>query len=122
MLNLAGLAFQGIVLSWILKLEKACGCSERWQRDYIKWYAIAAIGLMVAVAAGLGIKNKTLAGAILGAGIVNMYAILTFIPKLNKTGCTCATENDWRDDFIYWWTVLGTLAVVFFATSALFKM
>jgi len=122
MLNLVGLAFQGIALSWILKIEKACGCSERWQRDYIKWYTIAAIVMMVAVAAGVQLKNKVLAGAILGAGLVNMYAILTFIPKLKKTGCSCATENDFRDDFIYWWTVLGTLVMLFLVTSALFKM
>ena len=122
MLNLAGLAFQGIVLSWILKIEKVCGCSERWQRDYIKWYAIATIGMVIAVAAGLQIKNKALAGAFFGAGLVNMYAVLTYIPKLNKTGCSCATENDWRDNFIYWWTVLGTLIMLFLVTSALFKM
>lgn len=122
MLNLISLAFQGIVLSWILKIEKVCGCSDRWQRDYIKWHTIAAIGLMIAVVAGIQIKNKVLAGAILGAGLVNMYAILTFIPKLKKTGCSCATENEWRDNFIYAWTILGTLALVFFATSALLKM
>jgi len=122
MLNLVGLAFQGIILSWVLKIEKACGCSDRWQRDYIKWHSVAAIGLMIAVAAGMQIKNKALAGAILGASLVNMYAILTFIPKLNKTGCRCATEDDWRDNFIYWWTVLGTLVILFLATSALLKM
>ena len=122
MLNLAGLAFQGIVLSWILKIEKVCGCSERWQRDYIKWYAIAAIGMMIAAVAGVQIKNKVLAGAIFGASLVNMYAILTYIPKLNSTGCSCATDGDWRDNFIYWWTVLGTLIMLFLVTSALFKM
>ena len=101
MLNVVGLAVQGIALSWTLKLEKACGCSDRWQRDYIKWYAIAAIGMMIAAVAGVQIKNKVLAGAIFGASLVNMYAILTYIPKLNSTGCSCATDGDWRDNFIY---------------------
>jgi hypothetical protein len=77
---------------------------------------------MIAAAAGMQIKNKALAGAILGAALVNIYAVLTFIPKLNKTGCTCATENDWRDNFIYWWAVLSTLVILFLATSALLKM
>lgn len=122
MLNLAGLAFQGIVLSWVLKIEKACGCSDRWQRDYMKWYSIGAMGLIIATAAGVQLKNKFLAGAILGAAFVNMYAILTFIPKLNNTGCSCATEKDWRDNFIYWWTALATLVLAFLATSALFRM
>lgn len=122
MLNLVGLAFQGIVLSWVLKIEKVCGCSDRWQRDYMKWYSIGAMGLIIATAAGVQLKNKFLAGAILGAAFVNMYAILTFIPKLNNTGCSCATKKDWRDNFIYWWTVLATLVLAFLATSALFKM
>jgi len=122
MMNIIGLAFQGIILSWVLKIEKSCGCTDYWQRDYIKWHSVAAIGLMIAAAAGMQIKNKALAGAILGAALVNLYAVLTFITKLNKTGCTCATENDWRDNFIYWWAVLATLIIVFLATSALLKM
>ena len=126
MLNVVGVAFQGIVLSWIRKLESACGCSDRWQRTYMKFYALSAIILMFLLATGLTLKSKALMGALFGAGLVNMYAILTFIPTLKYNGCTCAYTGDhgpdFRQDFIYWWTLIGTLALLFFAMSALFKM
>jgi hypothetical protein len=126
MINVVGLAFQGVVLSWVMKLEKACGCSERWQRSYIKWYAIASILLVIAAAAGAQIKNKALMGLLAGAGLVNIYAILSYIPKLKYWGCSCASSGDhgydFREDFIYWWTLVGTLLMLFFATSALLRM
>jgi hypothetical protein len=92
----------------------------------MKFYALSAIILMFLLATGLTLKSKALMGALFGAGLVNMYAILTFIPTLKYNGCTCAYTGDhgadFRQDFIYWWTLIGTLALLFFAMSALFKM
>lgn len=121
--NGVGLAVQAVVLSWILKMEKgSCGCSERWQRDYMKWFAIANIVMAVLALAGLRFKNKVLAGAAFGALLVNLYAILTYIPKMNTVGCKCATENDWRDNFIYWWTLLSVALSAFVALTLFAKM
>jgi len=121
--NGVGLAVQAVVLSWILKMEKgSCGCSERWQRDYMKWFAIANIVMAVLALAGLRFKNQILAGAAFGALLVNLYAILTYIPKMNTVGCKCATENDWRDNFIYWWTLLSVALSAFVALTLFAKM
>lgn len=121
--NGVGLAVQAIVLSWILKMEKSsCGCSERWQRDYMKWFAIANIVMAVLALAGLLFKNQMLAGAAFGALLVNLYAILTYIPKMNTVGCKCATENDWRDNFIYWWTLVSVAMSAFVALTLFAKM
>jgi hypothetical protein len=120
--NVVTLAAQGVVLSWILKMEQACSCSERWQRDYMKWYAMATILLAVVAIAGFRVKNPVLAGAAVGAGLVNIYAILTYIPKMTTVGCKCATEKDWRDDFIYWWTIVGVAAAIFAALTLFSKM
>jgi len=121
--NGVGLAVQAIVLSWVLKMEKSsCGCSERWQRDYIKWFAIANIVMAVLALAGLRFKNQILAGAAFGALLVNLYAILTYVPKMNTVGCKCATENDWRDNFIYWWTLVSVALSAFIALTLFAKM
>lgn len=121
--NGVGLAVQAIVLSWVLKMENSsCGCSERWQRDYMKWFAIANIVMAVLALAGLRFKNQILAGAAFGALLVNLYAILTYIPKMNTVGCKCATENDWRDNFIYWWTLVSVAMSAFVALTLFAKM
>jgi hypothetical protein len=63
-----------------------------------------------------------LAGAAFGALLVNLYAILTYVPKMNTVGCKCATENDWRDNFIYWWTLLSVALSAFVALTLFAKM
>ena len=126
MLNVVGLAFQGLILSWFMKLEKACGCSAGWQRSYIKYYALGSILLLLLAAAGNQLKNKALAGALVGAGLVNIYAILTYIPRMKYWGCSCAESGDhgydFREDFIYWWTLVGTMVMIFTMTMILLRV
>jgi hypothetical protein len=41
------------------------------------------------------------------AALVNVGSILTYIPDLKKKGCDCAIEDDWRDNFIFWYMIIG---------------
>ena len=115
-----GLVFNGIVLSWINKLEKKCECSTNWRRDYIKYFAIVSTLLMVLTTfmrphptPMLGI----LAAVWAVAGFVNIGSILTYVPDLKKKQCDCAIEGDWRDDFIFWWILISFM--VAFAGSVI---
>ena len=103
------LVFQAIVLSWILKIEKKCDCSRDWRRDYMKYFSIIAASTTVL---GLFMPNVVLMLGIpmLIAGLVNIAAILTYIPALKKRDCTCALEDEWRDNFIFWWVILSLVA------------
>jgi hypothetical protein len=118
-----GLVLQGIVLSWINKLERKCKCSEDWRRDYIKYYSIILIVTSLLSASGFHPKNVPLFVVIGLAGLVNLGSILSYIPDLKKKQCDCAIENDWRDNFIFWWilislifTVLGSGVLAFMLT------
>jgi hypothetical protein len=118
-----GLVLQGIVLSWINKLERKCKCSEDWRRDYIKYYSIILIVTSLLSASGFHPKNVPLFVVIGLAGLVNLGSILSYIPDLKKNQCDCAIENDWRDNFIFWWilislifTVLGSGVLAFMLT------
>jgi len=119
-----GLVLQGIVLSWINKLERKCKCSEDWRRDYIKYFSIVAIIFAFANAfLPNHIKNLPLMLIIGLAGLVNLGSILSYIPGLKKKQCDCAIENEWRDNFIFWWilislifTVLGSGVLAFMLT------
>jgi hypothetical protein len=118
-----GLLLQGIVLSWINKLERKCKCSEDWRRDYIKYYSIILIVTSLLSASGFHLKNVPIFVVIGLAGLVNLGSILSYIPDLKKKQCDCAIENDWRDNFIFWWilislifTVLGSGVLAFMLT------
>lgn len=110
---LIGFVIQGIVLSWINKLERKCECSADWRRDYIKYFTIAMIVFGVA---RLVVPEKTefmpLMLTIGLAGLVNLGSILSYIPDLKKNQCACAIEDEWRDNFIFWWTLIGLILMI----------
>lgn len=105
-----GLIVYGIVLSWIAKIERQCECSRDWRRDVIKYVSIAAIIQAIAVAARLRIP-PVFAMTMMLAGLVYLYSVLTYIPRLERE-CSCATEYEWRDNFIFWWTLVGLVLAV----------
>ena len=117
------IAFSAIVLSWILKTEKKCDCSQDWRREYIKYFYITAIVLAVMQLTARSFFRQQIVTALnkplfmkglLGfatvyglAALVNAGSILTYIPDLKKKGCDCAIENDWRDNFIFWYMIIA---------------
>jgi hypothetical protein len=107
---LIGFVIQGIILSWINKLERKCECSADWRRDYIKYFSIAMI---VFSAARLIVPDQTEFMPVMLtvglAGLVNVVSILSYIPDLKKKQCDCAIENDWRDNFIFWWILISLI-------------
>lgn len=107
-----GLAFQGIVLSWIRKLEKTCNCSKDWRRDFMKLIAILGVIMNVVILATGKPFIPSLGPVIIVlflVSLVNIVAILTYIPALKKKACVCAIEDDWRDNFIFWWVALSVI-------------
>jgi len=110
-----------IVLSWINKLEKKCECSADWRRDYIKYFSIASI--VLAILTGTMHKpNKSVIMLFGAAGLVNVGAILSYIPKLKKNQCECATENEWRDNFIFWWIIISLIVTILGSGAAAFML
>jgi hypothetical protein len=104
-----GLGIQGIVLSWLHKLEKNCSCSDDWRREYMKAYSYVAVAMSLFLLAGYQkqMRHPLVLGIGIPAGIVNMYAVLSYIPKLKRERCTCATGDEWRDNFIFWWMAVS---------------
>lgn len=105
-----GLIIQSIVLSWIFKIERQCECSRDWRRDVIKYVSIASVVQALAILARIRIPPVVLMTVAL-AGLVYLYSVLTYIPKLERD-CSCATEYEWRDNFIFWWNLVGLVLAV----------
>ncbi len=59
------------------------------------------------------IKNPKIRAALfpvlLGAAITYTYTVLSYIPMLDKTRCDCATQGDWRDNFIFWFMIASLI-------------
>lgn len=105
---LVGLTVYGITLSWVLKNQRTCECSQDWRRDYIRNFAIFGIGYTILLMTRM--LPKLPPAVLLAFGVsslVYLYSILSYIPSLHKRECTCATEGDWRDNFVFWYTLLG---------------
>lgn len=103
LLLLPGFVINAIILSWIFKIEKNCPCSDDWRREYIKYYLIVGYILGLFIFMTKNIKfGVALTPITLGALVTYYYAVLTYIPMLHKTRCDCATQGDWRDNFIFW--------------------
>lgn len=119
-----GLVLQGIILSWINKLEKKCECSADWRRDYIKYFSIVSIIFAFANAFMPNfIKILLPLLMIFGlAGLVNLGSILSYIPDLKKKQCNCAIDDDWRDNFIFWWSLIGLILTVLASGAAAFML
>ena len=109
-----GLVINAIILSWIFKVQKNCPCSDDWRREYIKYYIIASY--IVSLFVVFVIKNPKVMVALLpitlGALITYFYSVLTYIPMLHKTHCDCATQGDWRDNFIFWWVIASLILTI----------
>jgi hypothetical protein len=121
--SIGTIAFSAIVLSWIMKNEKKCACGQDWRRDYIKYFNIIVIAFMVMNLTARSFFRAQIRGALnkplflkgmLGfatvyglAALVNAGSILTYIPDLEKKGCGCAIEDDWRDNFIFWYMIIS---------------
>lgn len=114
-----GLALQSIVLSWIFKLERQCNCSKDWRRDFIKYYSFTGVAVLLVALAKFRLPPVVMMTIGL-AGLVNLYSVLSYIPALNRNACTCATEDDWRDNFIYWYMILSVVMVVLASGAAAF--
>ena len=125
----SGVIINLIVLSWLMKIEKRCSCSDDWRRDYIKYFTIAGTGLVLVSAFMTKdmirpfIKPVIAGASVWGlASIVNAGSILTYIPELKKRGCECALEDDWRDNFIFWWSLIGVVVMMFVLTGGLLRL
>jgi hypothetical protein len=109
LMSVPAFAFHAIILSWINKIEKKCECSTDWRRDFMKYFSIVSVLVLVG---SIFVRPTFLPPAVMTLGmvwflaaLVNIGAILSYIPALRKKQCDCALEGDWRDDAIFWYMI-----------------
>lgn len=108
--TLVTLAINAAIIYYVLGLEKdKCKCVRDWRHDYIKYYTGVMIVLNLITlftGAKLSVMTRGPAGSQLVAAVamlvalamvaavgVQIYSIFTYVGDLNKTKCTCATDD-----------------------------
>lgn len=124
---LISLVIGGMLYYYVTLLEKEkCECSKMWQRDYIKYYYIAMIVLLV-LQLVLG-KNLRMGlhGLWVVATIVNIYAMFSYGTVLYKTECTCAVKDHHNlynfMVFYNYFQIIGVILSLLIFVSMIFTM
>jgi hypothetical protein len=101
--SLVAIAVNAYLLNYVLTLEKEkCECSKDWQREYIKYFSIAAIVvssvLIIVVLSGAklnrGLNNfLNVVRFLLGlASLVNIFVLYNYSTNLIKENCECSNS------------------------------
>jgi hypothetical protein len=99
-----------VLYSYILKYindltVKKCECSENWKRDFIKYFSMVAIGVLVVslvlvfierlstLPSGLKLFSKLLNRVYFVAFLVFLGVLFTYTRNLSKTKCECSEDK-----------------------------
>jgi hypothetical protein len=117
--------FYSYILKYVNDLNvKKCECSENWKRDFIKYFSMAAIGVIVVLLvlvfverlselpSGLKLFSKLLNWVYILAFIVFLGVLFTYTRNLLKTKCECS-EDKMRTIMHYFSAILGGLYILF---------
>lgn len=108
-----------ILLSYTLKLERVnCHCSNKWMRDYIKYYSGSLIIVsIILLTLSIFIKkrriptNRYLSSLIriivLLATLVQVYSVFKYSQDMKCKINECKCSDDWRGRFMYWLGIFG---------------
>jgi hypothetical protein len=115
------IVFYSYILKYINGLTvKKCECSENWKRDFIKYFSMAAIGVIVLLLVLLFINRlaslpkalitltNVLRGVYFVAFLVFLGVLFSYTRNLSncETGCKCS-EDKMRNIMQYFSAIMG---------------
>jgi hypothetical protein len=115
------IVFYSYILKYVNDLTvKKCECSENWKRDYIKYFSMAAIGVLsvslllvyverlATLPKGLKVFSNVLGGVYFVAFLVFLGVLFSYTRNLSncETGCKCS-EDKMRTVTHYFSAIVG---------------
>ena len=105
---------------YLLELNK-CGCSKDWRRDFIFYYSMIHIFIVICfvLLPDLFYQNivvticlKSIMGILL---VVNIYCLYTYADTLEKTKCECSEDyaRDFMKIFSYFYGLVIVLVFIY---------
>jgi len=123
------IVFYSYVLKYVNDLNvKKCECSENWKRDFIKYFSMAAIGVLVLslllvfverlteAPRGLTVFANVLSGVYFLAFIVFLGVLFVYTRNLLKTNCECS-EDKMRTMTYYFSAIVGGFYILAFVLA-----
>jgi hypothetical protein len=88
-LDLILIVFWAFVVAYVVRLEQiGCECSKDWKRDFIKYYLLVIIPIMILkLFVDLPVA---LAGLTFVFGLTFIFVVFTYIQELRKKKCECS--------------------------------
>lgn len=140
--TLVTLAINAAIIYYVIGLEKdKCKCVRDWRHDYIKYYTAVMITLGLLSLSGVVNIGNAVTGAssqiyiilglvlsliMLAAVGFQIYSIFTYVGDLNKTKCTCATEDMQTLNramlVLRWFYVAGAVVITLWLLVVLSRM
>ena len=114
-----------LIFNYTLKLEKKdCKCSKTWYRNFIKYYALITIIMVLFILLNIisCIKKSiwkfihTIYSII---GLLNIYILFKFSQDLYKKKCECS--NTWEREFIYYYSMIFMLLYCIMISCLIFN-
>lgn len=88
-LDLLLIIFWAFVVNYVIRLENiGCDCSKNWKRDYIKYYLLVIIPIMILrlfVSLPVALASLTLV-----FGLTFVFVVFAYIQELRKKKCECS--------------------------------
>lgn len=110
--------FWASVVYWINTLQKKqCECSQDWRRDFIKYYAIAALVVQGLLLLNQGIPKPAL--MLLGLASLTFIGVtISYVMSQRKKQCGCSSGTE--ESLLFWFAVIQGILVIW-ATYSKFK-
>jgi len=107
-LSLVSITIQSLIFYYIYNLEAVdCNCITDWRHNFIKFMAVFAILLSLTSILLAEQMKPYIAMAmpiLMLLGLINAYAIYTYVGDLQTTNCLCATQRQPKlNKFLYYW-------------------
>ena len=111
-----------LIINYVYTLEKnKCECSQGWKREYIKYFAIITIILVVVNSIFRKIPKSFLmpiSTLYSIGGLINIYVLFSYSNSMIKNTCECS--NSWERQFIYYYSIFVISLYVFLVAGLIY--
>lgn len=109
-----------LIINFTQKLEyMGCKCSEIWYRDFVKYYSIITLFMVMLIFCN--IRNtlwKFIHNIYYIIGLCNIYILFKFSQDLYEKKCECS--KSWEQQFIYYYSMSFMLLYIILIGGMLF--
>ena len=109
-----------LIVNYTMKLEHIdCECSKSWYRDFIKYYSIITIIMVLFIFCNIKTSTwKFIHNIYYIIGLCNIYILFKFSQDLYINKCECS--KSWEQKFIYYYNMSFMLLYIILIGGMLF--